>query len=176
MPDVLLIGVDDWATGQRGGGVIDLADIRDGSLLCRAGPLHQRLEHHPGGDFEFRVVRDGRDLTQYDGTWTVHFDDGSTATTKPSVVDAVRNQGRSIVDVDGVVPIPDSQLSQAIDILRVALLPQYGVDGDPQDVRDWASGQTPPVELTGTPYEKLEQAHEAGCPFVDRVDPPETFG
>lgn len=168
--DILIIGIENWTTGQRPDG-IDNDDIRGGNLVCPGGQLHQRLDSESKGNFEVRVVKDGRDVSQYEGSWTLHFADGTThdqGSWKSAVAQAF-NSGQELLDVEGVVPIPAADIDVANAIINNALPVQYR--GDFEQVEQWASENN--VSLPKDRREAMQTAYEKGCPDVTKIEPPE---
>lgn len=167
--DILIIGIENWTTGQRPDG-IDNDDIRNGDLIAPAGPLHQRLDREPYGDFEIREVRDDRSLTQYDD-WTLHFADGTTldqSDGKQAVADAIQD-GKQPVDLNGVLPVKAENVDLANDLIRKGLPTQY--QGDYERVQQWADDND--VSLPANRREAMMKAHDEGCEFVRAVESPE---
>ncbi|MDQ2053225.1 hypothetical protein [Halobellus sp. H-GB7] len=168
--DILIIGIENWTTGQRPDG-IDNDDIRNGALVSPAGQFHQCLNTEPGGDFEVRLVKDKRDLSQYEGTWTLHFADGTTHDQESwkSAVAQAFNDGKQLVDVDGVVPVPADDVDIANSIISNGLPAQYR--GDRERVQSWADENG--ISLPADTYEMMRTAYEEGCPDVTKTEPPE---
>lgn len=164
--DILIIGIDNWPTGTRPDG-IDNNDIRNGDLICPGGQLHQRLDAEPDGDYEVRVVKDGRDISQYD-SWTVHFADGSAVSVFADLQSALSN-GKTPTDVEGVVPVPAAEIAVANGFINAGLPAAYR--GDVEMVEQWAADNG--VSLPADSREKLKAAYDAGCPYVSEVEPPE---
>lgn len=168
--DILIIGIDNWTTGSRPDSISN-DDIRDGNLVSPGGQLHQRLDHESKGNFEVRLVKDGRDISQYEGSWTLHFADGTThdSGSWKSAISRAFNSGKGLVDVDGVIPIPAEDRDVANAIISNALPVQYR--GDHDTVQSWAAENS--VSLPAGRREALQAAYDEGCPYVTKVEPPE---
>jgi len=165
--DILIIGIENWTTGQRPNG-IDNDDIREGNLVCEAGTQHQRLDTEDYGDFEVRKVMDDRDFSQYDD-WTLHFADGSALTQddgRDAVVAAI-DEGKQPIDLDGVIPVCADEAEIANKVIREGLPTQYR--GDRETVNQWVEEQGVDLGVEWT----IEDAYDAGCPYVEAVEPPE---
>jgi hypothetical protein len=94
----------DYRTGERADGL----DPRDENLLSYGW---QCLNHEDGGDFEFREVTDGRDMSQYGGG-VVTLDNGETIT-DPSDLTMVTDK-TSVESVTGTIVLTDETVIEAV--------------------------------------------------------------
>jgi len=122
MTKALMIDIKNWTTGERAGGI----NPRDRGLVAMGGPLWQVLDHEPKGDWEIRVVKDNRDLSNYRGK--IILDNGATVS---SISDVPADAG--ILDVEGVVVLESEREINA----ALGQIPAK-IRGDMDRARAWA--------------------------------------
>ncbi|MBW2674419.1 MAG: hypothetical protein JRD89_13580 [Deltaproteobacteria bacterium] len=125
MTKALMIEVKNWVTGERAGGI----NPRDRNLVAIGGPLWQVLDYEPKGDWEIRLVRDGRDLSRYSGNLIL--DVGIAVPTMADVPADAR-----VLDVEGVVVLEnEDEINAALEHIPAKIY------GDMNRAKDWGESR-----------------------------------
>jgi len=179
----LLVEIKNWITGERAYGI----NPKDPNLIALGGTLWQSLDHEPKGDFEIRIVKDNRDLSQYNGK--IILDDGNEVYHVSDIP-----PDAEIIDVAGAVVLQDeTEINLALDHIpdkiygRYELIESWAIRNritirsvieelkelTPHVAKDGhkkvSDKRKKPLEhiLFGHPiYAFIKYVHEKGCPYT----------